>query len=212
MTSTHDRLTARYRSGDVPWDDPLPPPEIIATVAGLPPGRALDLGTGYGRAARYLARAGWQVDAVDFVAEALAEAHRRAAADGVTVAWHHADVSRLDFLDGPFDLVIDVGCAHALDAEQLQRYHAHLRRLLRPGGRYVLFARTGVDSAESDSAEPTDAPRALDEARLLALFADGFTLTRAEHDVTQMATGAWASAWFWFVRDGDEGAGATSVA
>ena len=37
------RFTERYTNGQVPWDDSLPPPEVQALVATLPPGRALGL-------------------------------------------------------------------------------------------------------------------------------------------------------------------------
>lgn len=77
------RFTERYTNGQVPWDDSLPPPEVQALVATLPPGRALDLGCGYGRTAIYLAQHGWQVDAIDFVPQAIAEAEKRAMAAGV---------------------------------------------------------------------------------------------------------------------------------
>jgi hypothetical protein len=44
-------LQRRYQERDLPWDLPLPPPEIVTLAAMLPPGRALDLGCGVGRTA-----------------------------------------------------------------------------------------------------------------------------------------------------------------
>lgn len=199
---THESLAEIYRSGDVPWDDPLPPPEIRAEVDALTaangPGRALDLGCGFGRASIYLAERGWAVDAIDFVAEAIAEAERRATAAGVAVNFHQADVTRLDFLDPAYDFALDVGCAHSLDAPALARYATGLRRLLRPGARYMLFARRRPDRAESEEANP----RGLDEAALRTAMADGFTLERVDYGETVMdEADSWASAWFWFRRD-----------
>ena len=43
------RLQQRYRDGNIPWDHDLPPPEVIAVAAELPPGRVLDLGCGTAR-------------------------------------------------------------------------------------------------------------------------------------------------------------------
>lgn len=190
---TRARLLARYQSGDVPWDAPLPPPEVLATADSLPPGRALDLGCGYGRTAIALAHRGWRVDAVDFIPLALDEARRRAAEAGVAVAFHEADVSALDFLSPPYDLAVDVGCAHALDGDRLRRYHHGLRRLLRPGARYLLYAR--LQDAEASA----DGPPGLNEEALCALFADGFALERCERGIN---TGGdpWPSAWFWWRR------------
>ena len=58
---------------------------LVDNIELLPPGRALDLATGSGRNAIYLAAKGYQVDAVDISAEAIdatSEAARRA---GVSV-------------------------------------------------------------------------------------------------------------------------------
>ncbi len=56
------------------WDakfTPRPPPEdpidaVVGRLTGLAPGRAVDLGCGGGRHARWLAQAGWTVEAVDW--------------------------------------------------------------------------------------------------------------------------------------------------
>jgi SAM-dependent methyltransferase len=195
MTDAFTRLQERYRSGDVPWDDALPPPEVVETLAVLAPGRALDLGTGYGRAALYMARHGWQVDAVDFVPEALAEAKRRADAAGVTVAFHQSDVTALDYLETPCAFVLDVGCGHALDADGWRRYHAQLKRLLAPGGVYLLFGRL-----RGDSAEFTPTRSGLDYPFVRDLLSDGFTQFLQEENVTHMPDESWSSGWFWFQR------------
>ena len=61
----------RYASGVIPWDDDLPPPELMALVEKQPAGRALDLGCGYGRSSIYLAQHEWEVDGLDFVPQAV---------------------------------------------------------------------------------------------------------------------------------------------
>jgi 2-polyprenyl-3-methyl-5-hydroxy-6-metoxy-1,4-benzoquinol methylase len=75
--SRFEMLQRRYQERNLPWDLPLPPPEIVALAGELPPGRALDLGCGVGRTAIYLAAAGWSVDGVDFVPEAIQMAEER---------------------------------------------------------------------------------------------------------------------------------------
>lgn len=47
-------LQRRYQERNLPWDLPLPPPEIITLAATVPTGRALDLGCGAGRTCIYL--------------------------------------------------------------------------------------------------------------------------------------------------------------
>ena len=194
----YQRMLQLYADGDLPWDDELPPPEVIAAVAALTPARALDLGCGYGRAARYLAERGWTVDAVDFVAVAIEEARRRAAHLAHAITFHLGSVTALDGFEPGYALAIDVGCGHALDADGLAAYHAQLRRLMAPGGLFLLYGRL----RKADDAG--DHTAGFDEDALLALFADGFTLDRVEHGINHGANktpeSAWDSAWFWFVR------------
>jgi cyclopropane fatty-acyl-phospholipid synthase-like methyltransferase len=200
MNTKREQLEKHYATGDVPWDAPLPPPEVQETVAKIPPGRALDLGCGYGRAAIYLAQRGWIVEAIDFVALAVEEAQRRARAAGVTVTFHHRSISDLAFLDPSYDLALDVGCGHNLGADAWQQYHASLRRLLYPGGLFLLFSRlAGLELPEDGQA----GPGGLDEAAFLRLFADGFRLERVERGETVMPDASWTSAWFWMRRTDD---------
>lgn len=194
--SHFDNLLEFYQAGPVPWDQPDPPPEVVAFVPTLPVGRALDLGCGLGRAALYLARLGWQVDGVDFIPQAVAEAATRASQAGLdNVHFHLGPVTQLDFLTGPYDFALDVGCAHSFTADELRMYHRELLRLLKPGGYYLLFAHLN----EADP-EP-EARQWLDETALQHIFAEGFTLERVEYGRTQVGDKApWRSGWFWFKR------------
>lgn len=190
------RFAERYAAQDVPWDAELPPPEVMEIVAQFPPGKALDLGCGYGRTAIYLAQKGWQVDGVDFIPDAIAEAERRAQAAGVArqTHFHVGSAADLDFLHGRYDLAIDVGCLHALTPDQLQRYLAGLKRLLRPGSTYLLYTRL-QDPAENDQ----EGPRGVPQKQITSLFQDGFSLQNSEIGTTEMPDRApWKSAWFWF--------------
>lgn len=185
----------RYQRGEVPWDHTLPPPEVLALVPTLSPGRALDLGCGYGRASIFLARHGWMVDGVDFVPRAIAEARRRAKEAGVNVNFFVGDVTRLSHLpEARYDFAVDVGCAHNLDAAALAAYHQTLKRLLKPGAQFLLFARLKDPNAEGG-------PSGVEEAALLALFADGFAVKDATHGETRMPDRpVWQSAWYLFER------------
>ncbi|WP_031458588.1 SAM-dependent methyltransferase [Chloroflexus sp. MS-G] len=142
MSDRFHRMRERYLSGEIPWDHSEPPPEIITLSNELPPGRAIDLGCGTGRACIWLARAGWQVDGIDFVPEAIAIARERVAAAGVAdkVRLFVADATRLDFLTEPYDLAIDVGCGHGFSEPELNAYLDEVRRLLKPGGLFAFFA------------------------------------------------------------------------
>lgn len=192
------RMTERYANGEIPWHHELPPPEVIALADTLPPGRFLDLGSGLGRACIYLAQHGWTCDGVDFVAQATEMSRERAEAAGVAdrVHFHTASVAALDFLSGPYDLILDVGCLHAQSPEDGEAYTQHVKRLLKPsvgnnrGGVYVLFAHL------TDESDP-DARRWITEAELYRLFLPGLTLERIVRGTTTIGESTWASAWFW---------------
>jgi SAM-dependent methyltransferase len=94
----------RYRTRELVWTS-TPNRFLVAEVAGLSPGRALDLGCGEGRNAVWLAEEGWNVTGVDFSDVGLEKARRLAAARGVDVDWVLADL--LDYEPAPraFDLV-----------------------------------------------------------------------------------------------------------
>jgi len=196
----YERFVERYASGQAPWDDPLPPPEVMALAAELAPGRALDLGCGYGRSAIYLAQHGWRADGVDFVPQAIAGAQARAAEAGVAdrARFYVSSATDLSFLRGPYDLALDIGCAHSFDLDGLSAYHAELLRLLRPGALYVLFAHLRAPEAAGE-----DAQRWILEQTIYDLFRMGFSLERVEHGQTQVQDNPpWPSAWFWFRRSG----------
>jgi SAM-dependent methyltransferase len=193
-----ERFLHRYAEGQIPWDEDDPPPEIIAAAAEMPAGRALDLGCGYGRAAIYLARHGWQADGVDFIPQAIAEARRRAEQAGVgdRARFHVGSAADLGHLDPPYQLAVDVGCMHSFDEATLVAYREQLLRLLAPGGRYLLFARLMGDEPADE-----DAPRGIPEAAVRALFAQGFRLERFEDGWTETEDRPpWRSGWFWFRR------------
>lgn len=194
-----DKFLERYDTGRVPWDDPMPPPEIISIADVLPPGRMLDLGCGYGRVAIYLASRGWLVDAIDFVPQAIETARRRAEDAGVSkrARFHLASAIELDFLIPYYDLAVDIGCMHSFTEEMMRGYKSHLDRLLAPGGYYILFAHLRSEVSTADE----EGPRGIPEAVVMDLFAGEYTLERMERGVTQVEDRPpWNSGWFWFRR------------
>jgi len=130
----------RYWWRQTPWDTHVTPPEVMEFIARTPPGKALDLGCGTGTNAITLARHGWRVTGVDFIPTAILAARAKAARSGFAIDFLVASVTDLSDLYGPFDYVLDIGCLHALKAEDRMRYAANLSRLLRPQGWYMLYA------------------------------------------------------------------------
>jgi tellurite methyltransferase len=136
------RWDARYRTGDRPHDGPpsgllrrwlpaarqrrphraRPEPEAPARR------RALDVATGLGRNACYLATRGYEVDAVDISETALRLAARRARRGGLPeIRWIAADLDRWRPARGQYDVVVN---AFFLN----RRLFPALRAAVRPGG------------------------------------------------------------------------------
>jgi SAM-dependent methyltransferase len=77
---------------------------LVAELAGVTPGRALDLGCGEGADAVWLAKQGWQVTAVDISGVALSRAAEHAADAGVTIDFQQHNLEQT-FPGAEFDLV-----------------------------------------------------------------------------------------------------------
>jgi SAM-dependent methyltransferase len=90
-------------------------------------------------------------------------------------------------IPGLFDLALDMGCLHGVDAPARPRYVAGLAGHMRPGGLYLLYAfgpsrRLGREMGLSP-----------EEVR--PLFAPAFELLRVEHGKGRGGVG---SAWYTF--------------
>lgn len=96
---------ARYREKELLWAAE-PNRFLVEAVAGLEPGRALDLAAGEGRNAVWLAGGGWQVDAVDFSTVALEKGMALAEHAGVTVRFAQRDLTVWTPAPGIYDLVV----------------------------------------------------------------------------------------------------------
>ena len=115
---------------------------LVAEVADLPPGKALDIACGEGRNAVWLAGRGWEVTGVDFSPVGLAKARRLAAEHGVDVDWVEADVVEWDPPVATFDLVV-VFYLH-LPSDARHRVMAHAQDALADGGTLLVV---GHDTA-----------------------------------------------------------------
>lgn len=150
VTHTHgpadpaDMLTqawwdARYRSADSIWSG-NPNPHLVAYVADLPPGTALDVGSGEGADAIWLAAHGWRVTGIDLSPVALERAAQRASAAGQELAeqieWEHADVLSWDPAPRQFDLV-SAQFMH-LPGPAREALHRRLAAAVRPGGTLLI--------------------------------------------------------------------------
>ncbi len=131
MVMGRDDWNRRYQASELLWTAE-PNRFLVAEVGDMAPGRALDVGTGEGRNAVWLAERGWEVTAVDFSDVGLAKARRLAESRGVEARWVLADL--LAYRPEPcgYDLVV-VLYLH-LRPEDRRKVHESVARALAPAG------------------------------------------------------------------------------
>jgi SAM-dependent methyltransferase len=129
----------RYRSSARVWSG-QPNPQLVAEVALLAPGRALDVGCGEGADAIWLAARGWHVVAVDISSVALERAAQHAKAtdnDAFSrIEWRQGDVIAEPPDPDSFDLVSSQFMQ--LPPEPRTKLFAALSRAVRPGGTLLI--------------------------------------------------------------------------
>lgn len=115
-------------------------------VDSFPDGRALDIATGTGRNALFLAERGYRVDALDRSREGLKIARRNADERGVDVNWVRADATEFDYPESTYD-AITISFYRTLDRL------ADVKAALAPGG--VLFYQHHLRSSDEVDVGPS---------------------------------------------------------
>ena len=97
---------------------------------------ALDIGTGTGQFAFYLADQGFEVSAVDLSEKMIAWASEKAHQSGRAIDFSTGDAEHLDFEDNTFDVVVSRNLLWTLPdpARAIQEWH----RVLKPNGRIIV--------------------------------------------------------------------------
>lgn len=164
-----DFWNERYRSRDRIWSGE-PNRHLVAEVAGLEPGRALDVGSGEGADALWLAERGWRVTAVDISSVALDRAETHARGRGAQISerltWLRADVTRWSPPEPPFDLVT-AQFMHMLPNPRA-RLFADLAAAVAPGGELLVVAH-----------HPSDLETGVPRPPMPELFYEGDAVTAA---------------------------------
>lgn len=179
------RWDERYAGTDLLWSAE-PNRFLVAEVAGLAPGRALDVACGEGRNAVWLARQGWDVVGVDFSPVAIAKARRLAAHHGVEASWIVGDVAVGDLPAGPFDLVV-VLYLH-LPAPAMAEVLARAAARVGEGGTLVVVAHDETNIAEGHGG-PQDPAVLYGPADVVRAIGEGFTIDRADRVRRSVETG-----------------------
>ncbi len=170
----------RYAAAEQVWS--VEPNQFVAAeLAGLTPGRAVDLACGEGRNAIWLADRGWTVTGIDFSEVAVDRARSRAAdrditwlvGDALTVELPRVDLAVLAYLQLPED----------------ERRTAVRRALgaLEPGGTLFVVAHDSTNLTEGTGGPQDPSVLYTAEDVLDDLAGEPFTVVRAERVGRELA-------------------------
>ena len=141
----------RFREGEYPLD-PDPAPVLRQYVDSFPDGRALDIATGTGRNAVFLAENGYAVDGLDKSREGLQIARENAKKRGVdeNCSWIQGDAHTHGYPDGVYD-VITIQSFRILDRL------TDVKAALAPDG--VIYYQTHLRTTDSADRGPSERHR-----------------------------------------------------
>jgi SAM-dependent methyltransferase len=165
----------RYASRDFVWAVDANQ-VVVAEIGHLRPGRALDLGTGEGRNAIWLAERGWRVTAVDFSEVGLDKARRLARKRNIRVRWVLADVTEYRPRRSVYDLVLM--CYLQLPRVERERVLTAASAALATGGTF-LYIGHDASNLRHGVGGPQD-PAVLCTPEDVAARLTGFTIVKAE--------------------------------
>jgi cyclopropane fatty-acyl-phospholipid synthase-like methyltransferase len=150
---TYQRMNYRfaYGIGFHPWEDAQGQAAFVDSLSALvrreetataQHGTALDLGTGSGIWAVWLAQRGWEVTAVDVVEKALERARQRVRDAGADVRIVSGDVTDLRSAGAGsgFRLILDTGTFHGLSGAQRDAMAKEVTAVAAPGATLLLLA------------------------------------------------------------------------
>jgi 2-polyprenyl-3-methyl-5-hydroxy-6-metoxy-1,4-benzoquinol methylase len=158
-----------------------PNAHLMAEVASLPPGHALDAGCGHGADTLWLAAHGWQVTAVDFSAAALEHGRATAEAAGVEIAaridWIEGDLLTGVMEAGRYDLVV---CLYVHVAGSVEELIKRMASGVAPGGTLLLVGHRPTDPSTGAATAAASQVQVSLEAAAAALHSPAWELVVAE--------------------------------
>lgn len=213
----HDTATAyqawdrrwRTETGRADWSEPEPwvkDQAVACRIAGAM--TALDLGSGLGRHALFLARIGYATRAIDASEAALAHLRDGALKAALSIEATQGAMTDLPYPDASFDYVLAFNVVYHGDGEVVRRSLAEINRVLKPGGTYqgtMLSKRNSrfgdgreiaADTFVLDELPPEDSesdkvhPHFYCDAAGLVALHDGFELLSLS-DRTHRKPGSW---------------------
>jgi len=128
--------------------------EYRAKGVGIEDMRVLDLGSGEGKNAIYLAGLGIQVDCIEIARNAVATTQQKINQGGLTSLVRvkqgsMGDTGAYEFPDEAFDIIIDVTSSNSLSEAEREVYLEHSARVLKQGG--YMFVRALCKDGDSNA-------------------------------------------------------------
>lgn len=124
-------ITDRTAEHEKKWESIFK--ELLTDAPGK---HALDIGTGRGHFAFYLARLGFDVKGIDLSEKMVYHAQRSAVEQNLDIEFSTGDAERLDFVDNSFDVVVSRNLLWTLPYPE--KAIEEWRRVMKPGGTLVL--------------------------------------------------------------------------
>lgn len=154
---------------------------LVAEVADLPPGHALDAGCGHGAETLWLAAHGWRVTGVDFSAAALAHGRSMAEAAGIEIAerieWIESDLATWTVEPLRFDLVV---CLYVHMAGSVEGTIQRMANGVAPGGTLLLVGHRPIDPSTGAATAAAAQVQVSVEGALAALDSEVWEIVIAE--------------------------------
>ena len=134
-------LMYRYSVIPIPYDIG-PRDELVSLVENgrVKPCRAIDLGSGTASNVIYLAQHGFDVTGVDYSTAAIEMGRLRTREAGVEVNFIEDDLTNLQHVNGPFDLLVDYGCLHSISPKDRSLYVKNVLPLTHQGSLFLLVS------------------------------------------------------------------------
>ena len=169
MTNIPDRSTfENLYAGKAPWDIGRPQKSFIE-VADQVTGSIFDAGCGTGDNALFFASRGHKVTGIDFLAEPINRAKKKAAERGLHANFLVMDALALKEIPEQFDSIIDCGLFHVFSDDDRRRYVEGLAGILKPDGKLFLMC-------FSDEEPGTQGPRRVSKQELNEAFSRRWTI------------------------------------
>jgi tellurite methyltransferase len=149
-----------------------PDPFLLKEVDKLPKGRALDIAAGEGRHAVYLAKKGFQSEAVDISSVGLRKAQKLAAENGVKIKTINADLNKFKIQPNSYTVIMNF---YYLQRSLYPQIIAGLKK-----GGVVVFVSNTTDQLKLPSGKDFEREYLLEPGELTRAFSELEVLTYSE--------------------------------